>query len=63
MTDIYKRLELCRAGHTSNPRSGISRDSEGATAVVLSNGYEDDVISAGGNVIYYTGTGKSLDHR
>ncbi|KZP23897.1 hypothetical protein FIBSPDRAFT_889142 [Athelia psychrophila] len=51
------RQALCNAKMHNNVRSGISVGRNGANAVVLSGGYEDDYSINNGETVYYTGAG------
>ncbi|KZP23895.1 hypothetical protein FIBSPDRAFT_951500 [Athelia psychrophila] len=51
------RQALCNAKMHGNVRAGISVGQNGANAVVLSGGYEDDYSINNGEIVYYTGAG------
>ncbi|KZP06714.1 hypothetical protein FIBSPDRAFT_999944 [Athelia psychrophila] len=51
------RQALCNTKMHGNCRAGISVGQNGANAVVLSGGYEDDYSINNGETVYYTGAG------
>ena len=59
---FHTRMEIHNAGLHRQTQAGISgTESEGADAIVLSGGYEDDQDF--GNVIIYTGQGGNKGRR